>query len=167
MQSSYAVVKSLSNSTFALIRHQKHFTDVEDHWSEEAVNDMASRYILNGVDESNFHPDAAVTRAEFTAIIVRALGLADKGGTSPYSDVKSSDWYVGAVATAKEYGIVDGYEDGTFGPNKTITRQEAMVMIARAMKLVQLDTRIDEKDADAVLAMYTDHSVIQRGGSKR
>ena len=156
----YAVVSSLTNSTYALIWHPMTFVDEEGHWSKDAVNDMASRMIVNGVDEKNYRPDAAITRAEFTAILIRALGLSDKGKTSTFSDIQSSDWYVGAVAKAQEYGIVSGYEDGSFGSNKTITRQEAMVIIERAMKLVQLDTSINGADVDAVLAPFTDHSAV-------
>ncbi|TCZ78169.1 S-layer homology domain-containing protein [Paenibacillus albiflavus] len=150
----------MTNSTYALILHQMTFVDVEDHWSKDAVNDMASRLIVSGFDEKNYQPDAAITRAEFTAILIRALGLSDNGKTSTFSDIQSSDWYVGAVAKAQEYGIVSGYEDGSFGANKTITRQEAMVIIARAMKLAQLYTGIHGSDVDAVLAPFTDHSEI-------
>ena len=137
----YAVVSSLTNSTYTIIWHPMTFPDVANHWSKDAVNDMASRLIVKGVDEAHYNPNAAITRAEFAAIIVRALGLPENGKTVPYGDVKSSDWFIGAVAKAQEYGIIKGYEDGTFRPSKTITRVEAMAMIARAMKLTELDTQ--------------------------
>lgn len=156
----YAAVYSLTNSTYALIWYPMTFADVEGHWAKHAVNDMASRMVVNGVDESRYQPDSAITRAEFAAIIVRALGLADNGKTSVFTDVKSSDWYIGAVAKAQEYNIIEGYEDQTFRPTKTITRQEAMVMTARAMKLAGLETNLSAADADAALSRFSDSTAV-------
>ena len=136
------------------------FPDVANHWSKDAVNDMASRLIVNGVNETHYNPNAAITRAEFAAIIVRALGLPENGKTVPYGDVKSSDWFVGAVAKAQEYDIIKGYEDGTFRPSKTITRVEAMAMIARAMKLTGLDTNVSGVDAVSVLSSFVDGAAV-------
>ncbi|OPH46621.1 hypothetical protein BC351_14130 [Paenibacillus ferrarius] len=152
----YAVVNSLTNSTYALIWHPVTFVDMEGHWAKEAVNDMASRMVVNGVDVTHFSPNAAITRAEFAAMIVRALGLADKGSTSAYSDVKTGDWYMGAVAKAQEYGIIEGYKNGTFGPAKTISREESMAIIARAMKLAGIDAGISGPEAEAVLGKFAD-----------
>lgn len=156
----YAVVSSLTNSTYTLIWHPMTFADVANHWSKDAVNDMASRLIVNGVNETHYNPNAAITRAEFAAIIVRALGLPENGKTVPYGDVKSSDWFIGAVAKAQEYGIIKGYEDGTFRPSKTITRVEAMAMIARAMKLTGLDTNVSSVDAVSVLSSFVDGTAV-------
>jgi hypothetical protein len=156
----YAVVSSLTNSDYSLIWHLMTFADVEGHWAKDAVNDMASRMIVNGIDASRYNPNAAITRAEFAAIIVRALGLADEGTTAAFQDVKSGDWYVGAVAKAQEYGIVEGYEDGTFRPAKMITREDAMVMIARAMKLAGLETSVSGAEAEAALVQFADGSAV-------
>ncbi|WP_193726518.1 InlB B-repeat-containing protein [Paenibacillus guangzhouensis] len=150
----YAVVNSLTNSDYALIWNPKTFADVEGHWSKQAVNDMASRMIVNGVDERRYDPDASVTRAEFAAIIVRALGLADNGSSAAFIDVKSGDWYAGAVAKAAAYGLIEGYKNETFGPDRTIARQEAFVILSRAMKLAGLDSAAS--DAEALLSPFTD-----------
>lgn len=152
----YALVNSLTNSTYALIRHQVAFTDMGGHWANAAVNDMASRLVINGVADNRFQPNTAITRAEFAAIIVRALGLAESGSVAAFSDVESGDWYAGAVAKAHEYEIVEGYEDGTFRPSNTITRQEAMVMIARAMKRVGLNSSVNNSDPTSILSGFTD-----------
>ncbi|MNP39834.1 Endo-1,4-beta-xylanase A precursor [compost metagenome] len=112
--------------------------------------------VINGVDDSHFKPDSAITRAEFAAIVVRALGLADNGKTEAFADVQSSDWYMGAVAKAQEYKIIDGYEDGTFRPLNTITREEAMTMIARAMKITGLETEISQTEAERLLSGFSD-----------
>ncbi|GIP23125.1 cadherin-like beta sandwich domain-containing protein [Paenibacillus sp. J22TS3] len=157
---SYAVVKSLTNSTYALIWHPAAFTDVEGHWAQSAVNDMGSRMIVTGEDSSHYRPDATITRAEFTAIVVRALGLPDNGSISPFGDVKSGDWFVGAVAQAKGYGMINGYEDGTFRPLQTISRQEAMVMIERAMKIMGMTTKVDGPEGDTLLQPFSDRAAV-------
>ena len=57
-------MNSLTNSTYTLIRHPKAFADAADHWAQEAVNDMASRMVVNGVSDTAFAPDHRITRAE-------------------------------------------------------------------------------------------------------
>jgi hypothetical protein len=156
----YAVVNSLTNSTYSLISHKVAFEDVEGHWAKNAVNNMASRMVVSGVDGVHYKPNQAITRVEFAAIVVRAIGLSANGTTDAFSDVKPGDWYVGAVAKAKEYGLVSGYDDGTFRPANPITRQEAMVMIARAMKIVGLETDRSGTDIETVLEAFSDSAAI-------
>jgi hypothetical protein len=132
-----AEVNSLTNSDYALIWNPRTFADVTGLWSQSSVSDMASRRILNGIDAEHFNPSGSVTRAEFAAILVRALGLSDSGSASSFDDVSSGDWYAGAVGKASEYGLIDGYSDGTFRPLSTISRQEAFAILARAMQIAK------------------------------
>ena len=108
----YATVNSLTNSDYFLIWNPKTFADVESHWSKQAVNDMASRLIIKGKDENHYEPNAVITRAELTAIIVRALGLSETSSESVFTDIVPSDWYAGAIAKAVEYGLIEGYKNG-------------------------------------------------------
>jgi S-layer homology domain. len=71
-----------------------------------------------------------VTRAEFAAIVVRALGLPNVDHAANFADVEPQAWYAKEVAALRQFGIVSGYEDGPFRPYRKITRQEEMVMIA-------------------------------------
>ncbi|WP_284642011.1 S-layer homology domain-containing protein [Paenibacillus silviterrae] len=135
----YAKVNSLTNILYTLIHHPITFKDVETHWAKEAANDLGSRMIVNGVGNGLFNPDQSMTRAEFTAVLARALGLKPENSvTSPFKDVKSSDWFSGAVQVAYSYGLISGLEDGTFRPQESITREQAMVVIAKAMKITKL-----------------------------
>ncbi|MDT9722113.1 chitobiase/beta-hexosaminidase C-terminal domain-containing protein [Paenibacillus sp. ClWae2A] len=152
----YAVVNSLTNSTYSLIWHPMTFVDVESHWAKDAVEDMASRMVINGVDATHYNPDAAITRAEFAAIMVRALGLPDQTGSAPFNDVSSSDWYVGAVAQAQQYGIIQGYEDDMFHPSQTITREEALVILERAMRITGLEAKLPAATVDDALPIFKD-----------
>lgn len=154
----YAVVNSLTNSDYFLIWNPKTFVDVEGHWSKQAVNDMGSRLIIKGTDETNFKPNATITRAELAAIMIRALGLSESGNSSKFTDVNASDWYAGAVAKAVEYGLIEGYNNGTFAPNQSITRQEALVILTRAIKIAGLET--DGANVEVLLSKFSDQAEV-------
>ena len=134
----YTDINSMTNSTYALITYEKTFADTKGKWYEESVKELASRMVINGRSDTVFDGDGNITRAEFCALIVRALGLREVGGNaSMFSDVKKGDWYYGAIGRAYEYGIVSGRGNGLFDPNTNITWQEAMVMIQRAASLAE------------------------------
>lgn len=130
----YARIHSLTNSVYALVYHDMSFGDAVGLWYESTVNEMASRMILKGRDDGRFDGDAPITRAEFAATMVRALGLAEEGNPS-FSDISSDQWFAGAVAKASQYGIIQGVGEGRFDPMSHITRQDAMVMIYRSAKI--------------------------------
>ncbi|QJD83839.1 RCC1 domain-containing protein [Cohnella herbarum] len=156
----YAVVRSLLSGTYFVVNHPKSFADVKGHWAEKAVNDLASRMIVKGVDDTHYRPNAVVTRAEFAAILVRALGIADNGQTSAFTDVGAGDWFAGAVAKAQEYRLVEGDARRKFHPTKSIARQEAIVMIVRAMKLAGLNANIGAAEADAEMSKFADGAAV-------
>jgi hypothetical protein len=151
----YAAIFSRTNSVYALASKPVSFDDMKGHWAREAANDLASRLVINGVGNNRFAPDRDITRTEFAAIIVRALGL-KASDSADFTDVKAGSWYCGAVAAAYKYGIVSGYGGGAFRPDSKITRQEAMAMTARAMKVAGMDTAITEEDTSNELAKFMD-----------
>jgi hypothetical protein len=138
----------------------KSFDDIEKHGRREAIEALAARGIINGKTDESFAPDASVTRAEFAAIVVRALGLetvAKGGGEYKFSDVKRGAWYFYYVHTADFYGIAGGVGGNLFSPGGTITRQEAAVMTARAAKLAGLDTALDAATIRDTPAQFGDY----------
>jgi len=153
----YAQISSMTNSVYALISHSRTFKDTAKHWASEAIKDMASRMILSGVGNDSFKPASDMTRAEFAAILVKALGLATvKPEQSAFSDVSSRDWYYDAVHTAVRYGLIGGYGNGRFGPNDKTTREQAMVIIAKAMTLAGMDFAPDKAEAKRLLSRFGD-----------
>ncbi|MEK3875282.1 S-layer homology domain-containing protein [Paenibacillus sp. FSL M7-0420] len=154
----YAEIHSLTNSTYSVVWHPLTFADVEKHWAKNAVNDMGSRLVINGVNESTFNPNADITRAEFAAIIVRGLGLKLGEGAAKFADVPANSWYAAAVGTASGAGLITGFEDGTFRPGDRITREQAMNILAKAMKLTGLAEQTGTVDTAGVLAGFTDAS---------
>ncbi|WP_339253597.1 S-layer homology domain-containing protein [Paenibacillus sp. FSL P2-0136] len=152
----YAEINSLTNSTYSVVWHPLTFADVEKHWAKNAVNDMGSRLVINGVNEFTFNPNADITRAEFAAIIVRGLGLKLGEGAAKFADVPANSWYAAAVGTASGAGLITGFEDGSFRPGDRITREQAMNIIAKAMKLTGLAEQTGTVDTAGVLAAFTD-----------
>ncbi len=152
----YAIINSLSNSTYAVIWHPMAFKDMEQHWAQADVNDLGARMVINGSGDNLFEPNRSVTRAEFTAMIVNALGLKRGSEARPFVDVQATDWYAEWIHTAVSYQLIQGYEDGTFSPGSNITREQAMAIIFHAMKLTGMQSDINASGAAGMLAQYSD-----------
>lgn len=155
-----AHIQSLTNSTYAVIYHPVQFDDVSNHWAQAAVNNMGSRMIIEGIDNHTFNPNRSMTRAEFATILVRGLGLKPNNSTSAFADVQATDWYHGAVQTASAYGLITGFADGTFHPNVEITREQAMTILAKAMKLTGLAADLTAEQTTQALAGFQDGKQI-------
>jgi hypothetical protein len=140
----YARINAMTNSTYALIYNSVSYADTKSKWYDASVTEMASRGIISGIGENMFAGERVITRAEFTAILVRALGLPSNSMTAEaYSDVSANQWYYGSVGTAYEYGLVTDNGEALFDPTGNITKQEAMVMIISAAKLTVFDDNVD------------------------
>ncbi len=112
-------------------------SDIAGHWAEAAVNEMATKGIVTGYPEGDFRPQNGVTRAEFVAMLGRALGwdsLQTVGGDPGFID-EIPPWATGHISTAIMFKVVEGYPDGSFQPNKKIDRSEMAVIINRALRL--------------------------------
>lgn len=156
----YAKINSLTNSVYSVIYNPVDFNDMSNHWAKEAVNDMGSRMVVTGAGKDAYEPDRNMTRAEFATIMVRALGLSADDSASSFRDVRSGDWFRGYVNTAGTYGIITGYNSTQFGPQDTITREQAMAMIARAMKLTGLSATLTDAEKAGLLAAFSDSSQL-------
>ncbi|WP_136608770.1 S-layer homology domain-containing protein [Paenibacillus dokdonensis] len=153
---SYAVMNSLTSGTYAVVWHPVVFRDTVNHWAQNAIDHMGARMVIDGTGEGNFDPDRNITRAEFAAILTRGLGLHPEHASSAFTDVKEGDWYNRAVQTAYAYHLINGYEDRTFHPTDNITREQAMVMLAKAMETSGLKPQMTTNSTEEVLRSYTD-----------
>ena len=119
------------------------FKDVPANaWYSEAVNTLATLGMINGVGENRFEPDRSITRAEFTAIAMRFANLPEDG-ENIFSDVTTSDWFYDVVVGSIQYGWINGYSDGTFRPNNTITRVEVTTIVNHMLGRVPDETFIN------------------------
>lgn len=114
------------------------FTDVSsDDWFNTPVSTLSAMGILTGYEDGSFQPNAPITRAEFAAIAVRFYENDSVDYTDgTFSDITGSEWFADAVQAAKEQGIIGGYPDGSFQPNKAITRAEACSIVNRTLDRV-------------------------------
>lgn len=133
----YAKVKSLTNSIYTIISNATEVKAVENHWAKTPVNVLAQRLVIEEIDD--FNPKALLTRGAFTEYITKAIGIYRtnvEATQQKFFDVDVESKYLKAISIANEYGIISGYPDGSFKPEQTISRQEAMAMFANAMEVI-------------------------------
>ncbi|CAH1227000.1 hypothetical protein PAECIP111891_06050 [Paenibacillus allorhizoplanae] len=142
----------------AAMSYTNSFTDITNHWAKNSIDWMAARMLAGGYEDQTFRPNQSVTRAEFTAFIVRMLGLEVKKEetSSKFSDVQSSDWYYEAVKAADQAGLVTGSGEGNFAPNALITREQMAVIVWRAYEKLSGNGRTVSSEEQAILMQTFD-----------
>lgn len=138
----------------------KTFADIAEHPSKAHIEALAARGIVSGKSDVQFDPNGAVTRAEFCAMTVRALGLETIQAENRFADVEANSWYAPYVSTAFSYGLVNGLSDTQFDPNGSITREQATVMISRAAALCGMETELTEEALRMSMAPFSDAASI-------
>lgn len=109
------------------------FTDVDGHWAESAINRWAEAGIIEGDGDGTVNPGRNLKRAELATILTRLLGLKERAAADTFSDVAADAWYVDAVLKCAKAGIMQGDGTGKANPESPIDRQQAIVMIGRAV----------------------------------
>lgn len=157
MKSGEVTLYSHSNETFLIIENDISFTDTNRHWAKDGIERMANKWLVQGVSKEEFRPDQPITRAELATLLTRTLGIKSSNGTTAFKDLSHNDWFNDSVNAAVEGGIIMGYEDDTFRPNQTITREEMAVMIDRALQAAGYDDQQATGDSPA----FTDQKQIK------
>ncbi|MFS8212436.1 immunoglobulin-like domain-containing protein [Paenibacillus sp. S29] len=108
--------------------------DVQGHWAAKSLQSLADKGWIQGYKDGNIRPDRAVSRAEFVAILTRALGTAgDESPSTSFTDMQGH-WAGSAVDFAHRQGWIQGLTAQTFGPDESLTREQAMVILSHAMQ---------------------------------
>ena len=134
------------------------YSDVdEDDWFYAYVKDATVAGIMNGVSEDKFAPDTKVTRAMLVTMLYRADGTPDAVSDAKFEDIDQKAYYADAVAWAAENGIVTGYSDTEFAPDKNVTREQIATILFRyaahkGLEAVDLSENLAFKDADKISA---------------
>jgi N-acetylmuramoyl-L-alanine amidase len=152
-------IKHTGNKVYSVIETSKTFGDIQDHWAKKSIELLANKLIVDGTTEATFEADRNITRAEFAALTVRALGLGDFISTESFSDVAADAWYSEVVLIASAAGLIDGFEDGTFRPNDMVTREQLAAIAVRATYYAGVATQLSDskpyldqyKDADQIV----------------
>lgn len=107
------------------------FNDVsETHQYRKAITTLSTLSVISGYDDGTFKPDGAITRAEFTKLVVFMLGLQDMQYTQyTFGDVDPTHWARNYIQTGYEIGVIAGFEDGEFKSEEHVTYAQALKMI--------------------------------------
>lgn len=148
---------------FTIAAIDKSFNDVTQDWAVEAIKSLASRNVINGVGDDNFDPENVVTRAQFVKMITAMFDVMDYSAVGTFTDVANDAWYAPYVATAQKLGITLGYEDGTFRPDASITREEMCAMLYRAADVLSVQVTATTSETtfndDAAISDYAKSAI--------
>jgi hypothetical protein len=114
------------------------FSDQENipKWADFSIKMLNSKGIINGNLDGSFKPNKTINRAEFCKMLITATGVGNYVPiTASFLDVEDQDWFFTPVETAKHYGWINGYEDGTFRPGNKINQAEIAKILSLAFKL--------------------------------
>ncbi|QNK58953.1 S-layer homology domain-containing protein [Paenibacillus sp. PAMC21692] len=143
-------LKSTTTAVGQSVTVSKTFIDLTGHWAQADIEWLAARGIIEGVDDNHFKPNDKVTRAQFAAMIARALNLKETAARSPFTDVPSDSWYADVVSSIYAAKIIKGKKDGTFAPQQKISREEMTVMLVRAGRFLAEDAFKETDSAGGV-----------------
>lgn len=122
----------------------KTFSDVptyHKYWL--AISQLSDLGVVDGYPDGSFHPEQTISRAEAAKLLVSSIksdefirkaasSFVKSGFSSPFSDVSFNEWFGPYVVMAKQYGMADGYPDGSFKPGNTINFAEGLKMILQS-----------------------------------
>jgi hypothetical protein len=153
-----------STGKYTIMEYHKTFADLSNHWAKSDIELMAAKHIVKGKTGTSYAPKEEVTRAQFAALLVRALGIqkAKVDHTLPFTDVQTSKWYYNEVAVAYNYGIINGLTDTSFGPNVKVTREQMAVMIIRAMTAADMNVELTNDQVQERLSKFKDQTQIAK-----
>ncbi len=145
------------------------FSDVKsNHWCAGPIQSLYELGVLNGKEAGKFYPEASVTRAEFSKMLIKALFDNYQATTeADFSDVAAQHWFYSDVNAAAELGIINGNGNGSFLPDEVISRQDMAVMLQRALKAANVNLAAGERSFgdDAQIAAYAREAVSSLGSA--
>ena len=128
------------------------YGDAYGHWAYEALAWTVNNGVLVGTSEDKLNPDGYLTRAQMAAMIDRLFGTHKSADISRFTDVPRGSWHHDYIAQAVHMGTFAGYSNSRMGPNENITREQAMVVLARTVCLPSA--------GNSVLARFPDRNQV-------
>ncbi|HQA58823.1 MAG TPA: S-layer homology domain-containing protein [Acetivibrio sp.] len=145
---SISVAASGTNTRTDTDRNSQTFSDIEGHWCREYIEKFLSKNWVSGYENGQFRPNRFVTRAEFTAMVMNVFKKGESVNECNFTDVKKGDWFYNAVAYAAGEGLIQGYKNGSFKPMDNMSRQDAVVILAKLFDDDYFEGAEDYKFAD-------------------
>lgn len=128
--------KISESGVYSVVYNEKDFTDIKGKSADmqKAIKKLASVGVIEGTSATEFSPDDSISRAELAALVLRVIEKLDPNADGKFVDVKKTHWYFGTAGSAKNEGIVNGFEDNTFRADLVITRDQILAISARVLK---------------------------------
>ena len=151
---------ALTVSLLVLPASAVEFSDIQGHWAQNSMEQVAQWGLFSGNEKGEFRPDATMTRGMFVAVMERTAKLLGvyQAPTNPvaFDDVKETDYFASASTWAREVGLVTGVGDNQLAPNTPISRQQMCAMMARFLeKCVGMDLTSDQQQESSFLDQNT------------
>lgn len=140
----------------AYISNQKiEFKDLGGYeWADNAINKLVENYVVSGITNTEFEPGRTIKREEFVKMIASGLRITGAEAVVTFGDVKEGDWFYPYVGAAQRANIVSGDTENNFGVGQNITRQDAAVMVSRALSAsgaeLELGENVEFTDEDSI-----------------
>ena len=110
-------------------------SDITGNWAEPFIRALVEKDIIKGYPDGTFRPDRAVTRAEYAALLNKAFTLQPVRAARKFKDVSNNYWASEVIQKATQAGFLAGYPNGTFAPDRNITRIQSLVAVVNGNKL--------------------------------
>jgi len=124
---------------------------VENHWAKETIEMLASKGIISGYPDGTFKPDSNMTRAEVSVVLAKAIGLDPAESNLTFKDSKDiPKWSEGFIQAIVDKGIIKGYDDGEFKPNRVLTRKEMVVMAVNPFNIEGAEIELPFADSNTI-----------------
>ncbi|WP_138755080.1 S-layer homology domain-containing protein [Paenibacillus sinopodophylli] len=154
----FAELSLISNGSFTMIQYSNSFNDIQGHWAEKQIQELANRRVVVGFVDGGFNPNQPITRAQLAALTARALGLGEVSYTNGFKDVSPEAWYANELEAAVTFDLLEGYDDSSFKGDSLVTREQAIVVLNRIAKLTGI--RVKDDAVLSALASFDDANQI-------
>lgn len=141
---------AVASSEYIIVKDEVSSKEIEDATKEitEAIGEVRLPY-MSGVSKDKFMPDKKMTRAEAASVLKRIIAPGKTvSDFSSFPDIKSDAWYNDDIVFIEKEGLISGFEDGTFKPNKAMTRAQFAALIANYLKLEDNGNGIEFSDVN-------------------
>ncbi|MEW9698586.1 S-layer homology domain-containing protein [Paenibacillus sp. SI8] len=134
-------------------------SDTKGHWAEKTIDTFIKLHVIEGYNDGTFKPDDQITRAEFAVILSRVFDIQGGNPTSITLKDVGSHWAKDAIANLAEAGVISGYEDGTFKPDNTITREEMVILLSRIVDINNVSKDTTKGNFDDLKGSYAANEI--------
>ncbi|WP_186381029.1 Ig-like domain-containing protein [Paenibacillus xylanexedens] len=149
------------NQEIVPINNVVSYPDTASHWASEVIKELSAKWIISAPNGSYYRPNENISRAEFAELVARGLGLSgEPTAASRFPDVRSGSITSAYIGAAAEAGIITGNTDGTFKPDRPITREQMAIMMVRALNYGGKQTVLNSSST-SILSKFNDNKKIQ------